>query len=499
MAADDLTGNYPADRPKPGPAERGGYLTDALAFDADFFGISPREARNLDPQHRLLLEVAWEAFEDAAIPPETVAGSAGVYVGITGQDHRSWAEEDPSPSWLIGNGHCFAAGRLAHTLGLGGPALAIDTACSSSLVAIHQAARALTAGDCDVALAGGVNLILGPRSTMDISRTSALSPDGRCRPFDASANGFVRGEGCGMLILKRLPDAERDGDRVLGVIEGVGINHDGNSTGFTAPDVDAQRRLIESVLATSGRTCSDVGYLEAHGTGTALGDPIELSAAAEALGGNRTWHVGSVKSVIGHTEAAAGVLGLLKVLLVLEHSTVPPQGGFGKLNPRIEERGGFVVPRSAVPLDAAAGRLAAVSSFGMSGTNAHALLSGPVPAARRVEPTDGFLVSAHTDEALRALADRYAAALPDDDAAFAAFASTVTRGRTRLRKAVWAKAGTPAQAREALRALAAGVPDARVQPLTDDDALPEPHPGRMVVTVPGYPWQRRPFSLQPLS
>ncbi|MFI2641581.1 polyketide synthase [Streptomyces sp. NPDC018610] len=499
IAGSDLTGPYPADRPGPGPAGRGGYLAGALAFDADFFGISPREARNLDPQHRLLLEVAWEAFEDAAIVPAAAAGSTGVYVGITGQDHRAWAEEDPSPSWLIGNGHCFAAGRLAHTLGLGGPALAIDTACSSSLVAVHQAARALAAGDCDLALAGGVNLVLGPRSTLEIGRTSALSPDGRCRPFDARANGFVRGEGCGVLLLKRLADAERDGDRVLGVIEATGVNHDGRATGFTAPSVAAQTRLIESVLAAAGCTADDVGYLEAHGTGTALGDPIELAAARAALGGSRTWHIGSVKANIGHTEAAAGVLGLLKALLVLEHRTVPPQAAFATLNPRIEEGGGFEVPRRAVPLDAGAGGYAAVSSFGMSGTNAHALLAGHVSPASAVESAGGFPVSAHTAAALRELAARYAAALPDDADGFAAFAHTATHGRTRLREAFWVKADSPGEAREALLALAAGTQDARLQSLTADDALPGPGTARTVAPLPRYPWQRRTFSLRPLS
>lgn len=500
VAGSDLTGPYPADRPAPGPTEHGGYLADALAFDADFFGISPREARNLDPQHRLLLEVSWEAFEDAGIPSAKASESTGVYIGITGQDHRSWAEADPSTSWLIGNGHCFAAGRIAHTLGLGGPALAIDTACSSSLVAVHQAGRALAAGDCDLALAGGVNLLLGSRSTAEIRVISALSPDGRCRPFDARANGFVRGEGCGVLLLKRLADAERDRDRVLGVIEATGVNHDGRATGFTAPSVSAQTRLIQSVLAAARLTADDVGYLEAHGTGTALGDPIELAAASAALGSSRTWHIGSVKANIGHTEAAAGVLGLLKVLLVLEHRTVPPQAGFETLNPRIEERGGFAVPRTAVPLDTSAGSAAAVSSFGMSGTNAHALLrshQGVVPVA---DPAGGFPISAHTDAALQTLAARYAAAIPEDADAFAAFAHTAAHGRTRLRKAYWIKADLPAQAREALEALAAGTQNSRLQPLTSDGALPAAdsgHPGGY--PLPYYPWQRRHHSLRPVK
>ncbi|ORT59475.1 polyketide synthase [Streptomyces sp. CB03238] len=503
----DLTGELPAQRRPAGDWDglqtRGGYLDDVLGFDADFFGVSPREARNLDPQHRLLLEVAWEAFEDAAIPPAAVAERAGVFVGITGQDYRTWAADDPSPSWLIGNGHCFSAGRIAHTLGLQGPVLAIDTACSSSLVAVHQACRALAAGDCDVAAAGGVNLVLSPRSTAEIQRTSALSPDGRCRPFDAQANGFVRGEGCGLLVLKRLADAERDGDRILGVIEGTGVNHDGGSTGFTAPNMLAQARLIESVLKTAGLSASDIGYLEAHGTGTPLGDPIELEAARMALGTTgRTWHVGSVKANLGHTEAAAGVLGLLKALLCLHHRRIPPQARFETLNPRIELGDGLTVPREAVNWDPSAGRCAGVSSFGMSGTNAHAVLSPyeNIPHGRTVRPApaSGFPVSAHTESALLTLASRYADRLPD--VGYEEFAHTAAHGRTRLRHTAWIKADGVREAREVLKALAAGVDDGRIQRLTPQDPLPEEAAGtgRAVVSLPGYPWERRVHSIRPL-
>ncbi|MEU3656998.1 beta-ketoacyl synthase N-terminal-like domain-containing protein [Streptomyces sp. NPDC032161] len=526
----DLTGELPGQRRGvfaaawDGLLSRGGYLEDVFGFDAKFFGISPREARNLDPQHRLLLQVVWEAFEDAAIPPATVAESTGVFVGITGQDHRHWAEPEPNASWLIGNGHCFAAGRIAYTLGLRGPAMAIDTACSSSLVAVHTACRALTAGDCDVAVAAGVSLVLAPRSTAEIQRTEALSPDGRCRPFDARANGFVRGEGCGAVVLKRLTDAERDGDRVLAVIEGTGVNQDGRSAGFTAPDVTAQTLLITSVLGATGLTADDIGYLEAHGTGTPLGDPIELEAARTALGGTgRTWYVGSVKANIGHTEAAAGVLGLIKTLLCLERRHIPRQARFERLNPRIVLEGsGMTVPTETVPWDpTASGRCAAVSSFGMSGTNAHAVLS-PAPAPTQEHPSGlaqehpsgpgtrpvtpasapgGLLVSAHTATALRTLALRYATALagPTAEADYAAFAYTATHGRTRLRCAAWITADSAAEAREALTALGRGADDPRLRTLHGTETVPFGPAPRTVRSLPLYPWEETTHSIRPLG
>jgi 3-oxoacyl-[acyl-carrier-protein] synthase II len=496
----DLTGELPRQRRRAFPdgwdglLSHGGYLEDVLGFDAAFFGISPREARSLDPQHRLLLEVVWEAFEDAAVVPASVAESTGVFVGITGQDHRLWAEPEPNSSWLIGNGHCFAAGRIAYTLGLQGPAMAIDTACSSSLVAVHTACRSLAAGDCDVAVAGGVK---------EIERTDALSPDGRCRPFDARANGFVRGEGCGAVVLKRLADAERDGDRILAVVESTGVNQDGRSSGFTAPNVLAQTRLIESVLASAGLTAADIGYLEAHGTGTPLGDPIELEAARTALGSpRRTWHVGSVKANLGHAESAAGVLGLIKALLCLEHRRIPRQAQFETLNPRIDlGDSGMTVPTETVSWEPSAGRCAAVSSFGMSGTNAHAVLSsydssGSPPSSGPVT-VSGFLVSAHTESALRARAARYAARLSEAD--YPAFAHSATHGRTRLRCAAWVKADGARDAREALAALADGVEDPRVRMLEPEDAVPGEAAERAVVSLPAYPWERVTHSIRPLG
>lgn len=484
-----------------GQSSPGGFLPDVLGFDARFFGISPREARSMDPQHRLLLEVVWEAFEDAGLPPARVAASTGVVVGITGADHRDWRPDTPGPDWVVGNGHCFAAGRVAYTLGLEGPTLAVDTACSSSLVALHTAGGLLAAGECDVAVAGGVNLVLSPRSVSDIGRTGAYSPDGRCRPFDARANGFVRGEGAAMLVLKRLADAERDGDRIHAVIAGSGTNQDGSSPGFTAPNPAAQARLLGSVLERAGLAPSDVGYLEAHGTGTPLGDPIELEAVAAGLGRaapGRVLRVGSLKGNLGHAEAAAGVLGVVKAVLCLQHRRVPPQAGFSTLNPRIDLDGtGIVVPTAPTEWGDEAGACAAVSSFGMSGTNAHLVLSAQPPiAAPGPEPVTAFCVSADTDDALRELAARLRDWLGElDPEDYAAFAHTATHGRTRRTVAVRVAATDLAQAGAALAAVAGGVEHPAVTPLGPDERLPDTP--RRVLTLPTYPWQRRTHSILP--
>ncbi|WP_462203176.1 beta-ketoacyl [acyl carrier protein] synthase domain-containing protein, partial [Frankia sp. CcWB3] len=393
-AGGDLVRPMPAARKGPfsaaweGLPQRGGFLDEVLDFDADFFGISPREARGLDPQHRLLLEVAWEAMENAALPPDRLTGArTGLYVGITGQDYRDWQAGEPDAYWATGNGHCFAAGRLAYTIGLTGPALAVDTACSSSLVAVHLASQALRRGECDVALVGGVNLVLSPRSTRLVAQTRSLAPDGLCKAFDARANGFTRGEGCGVVVLKRPDHAERDGDRIHAVLHGSAVNSDGRSSGFTAPNVLAQVGLVEAALADAGLTPTDIGLVEAHGTGTALGDPIEMESLVTVLGrrnGGAPLRVGSVKTNIGHLEAAAGIAGLLKVILCLQRRAVPPLVHFTTLNPRIDLDGtGITLPRDLQqwgPADG--GRCAGVSSFGMSGTNAHLILgpAGDAPA-----------------------------------------------------------------------------------------------------------------------
>lgn len=505
----ELTTGVPAQRRQlfgsswDGLPPRGGYLQDVLGFDAKFFGVSPREARAMDPQHRLLLEVVWEAFEDAAIPPAGIAESTGVFVGITGQDYRNWSVGDPNANWTVGNGHCFAAGRIAYTLGLQGPAMAIDTACSSSLVALHTACRSLSAGDCDVAIAGGVNLVLSPQSTLEISWTDALSSDGRCRPFDARANGFVRGEGCAVLLLKRLDVALRDNDRVLAVIEGSAINHDGRSSGFTAPNVEAQSSLISGLLTSTGLSPSDIGYLEAHGTGTPLGDPIELEAVATSIGrpaADRTVYIGSVKGNLGHAESAAGVLGLIKAVLCLERRHIPPQAGFDTLNPLIDLTGtGITIPTALTPWGDEAGTHAAVSSFGMSGTNAHAILSAAPAVDRAKASTTGFLVSADNQSALQSLAQAYqdllAVLAPTD---YPAFSYTATQGRTRRRQAAWIEADTPASACEALAGLARDSEHPRVRVLEPEDAV-DKTTDRAVISLPSYPWQRTTHSIRPID
>ncbi|MDG6109127.1 type I polyketide synthase [Dactylosporangium aurantiacum] len=498
-AGRDLVHARPPGRKWPFTAEwdalpnRGGWLEEVLGFDADFFGISPREARALDPQQRLLLEVAWEALEHAGVPPRALKDvRTGFYLGITNADYRDWEPAGSDVYWATGNGNCFAAGRVAYTLGLTGPAVAVDTACSSSLVAVHQAVQALRRGECEVALAGGVNLLLSPRSTRYGKEMGSLAPDGLCKTFDARANGFTRGEGSGIVVLKRHADAVRDGDRVLGIIHGSAVNQDGRSTGFTAPNVLAQISLIEAALADARLTAADVGMVEAHGTGTALGDPIEMDALATALGrrnGGAPLHVGAVKTNLGHLEAAAGIAGLLKTLLCLRYRQIPPLVHFDTLNPRIDLSGtGIAVPGELTGWSPAAGRFAGVSAFGMSGTNAHVVLGAatdpaPLPAIR----VDGFEISARDEGALRRLAGRFAAAADAlDPADYPAFAYTATHGRTGHPVRAAIRATGPGEAAAALRAVAAGTGNPGTSPVTDS---PEELP-RRVADLPPYPWRR---------
>ena len=312
----------------------GGYLEGLEQFDPQFFGITPREAASMDPQHRLVLEVAWEALEHAGQPPDRLAGSAtGVFVGITGTEYQQLLMRSADPAILdayvmTGNFLNAAAGRLAYVLGLQGPCAAVDTACSSSLVAVHLACQSLRAGECRMALAGGVNVVLSPEMLVCFSRWGMLAPDGRCKTFDASANGFVRSEGCGVVVLKRLSDAVADGDRVLAVLKGSAVNQDGRSSGLTVPNGEAQKALLRAALENAGVKPAQVSYVEAHGTGTALGDPIEVEALAAVFGegrpADRPLAIGSMKTNLGHLESAAGIAGLIKVILSLEHSEIPP-------------------------------------------------------------------------------------------------------------------------------------------------------------------------------
>ncbi len=418
-----------------GAAARAGYLSDVAGFDPTFFGIAPREATFMDPQHRLLLEVAWEALEDALIPPDSLAGSpTGVFVGMCNYDYSQFAAgaEGADGYAGIGGAPSIAAGRIAYLLGLTGPAMVLDTACSSSLVSVHLAVQALRRGECSTALAGGVNLTLGTGTTTALERLHMLSPDGHCKAFDASADGFVRGEGCGVIVLKRLSDAEAAGDRVLAVIRGTAVNQDGRSAGLTAPNGLAQEAVIRAALANAGLVPDSIDAIEAHGTGTSLGDPIEMHALAAVFAGRaKPLSVGSVKANIGHTEAAAGVAGLIKAILMLRHQTVPASLHFRQLNPHIDLAGVPIeVPTTTKPAELA--RIG-VSSFGFSGTNAHVILdraTATAPIALSAAPARLF-ISARTPEALRVLIERYRA-LIDDGVPFTDLCHSAAVGRARL-------------------------------------------------------------------
>ncbi|HEY3999028.1 MAG TPA: type I polyketide synthase, partial [Candidatus Xenobia bacterium] len=392
-------------------------------FDPAFFGIAPREAVSMDPQQRLLLEVTWEALENAGLPADRLVGSrTGVFIGIFPSEYQPTT---PDLYQLLGNMTSVAAGRISYVLGLQGPCFALDTACSSSLVAIHLAVNSLRQGECEVALAGGVNLILSSKSVEGAARLQALSPDGRCKTFDAQANGFVRSEGCGIVVLKRLSLAQRDQDRVLAVVRGSAMNQDGRSTGLTAPNVLSQQALLESALSNARVAPESIGYVEAHGTGTTLGDPIEVEALTSVLGRPRAdgspCVLGAVKSNIGHTEAAAGVAGIIKVALALHHEMLPPNVHFRALNPHITLSGTpFVIatclqpwPRSEKP------RRAGVSSFGLSGTNAHVIVEeAPVQTVASAELKRPMLLplSARTVAALQQSAAEWVDVLQSSDA-----------------------------------------------------------------------------------
>ena len=422
----DADAYYDPDPDAPGKMSTrwGGFLDDVDRFDPQFFGISPREAVSMDPQQRLLLEVAWEALENAGAAPDRLSGSqTGVFVGICNNDY-SHLVDGPTRERRIepysGTGSAFsvASGRISYVLGLNGPNLPVDTACSSSLVAVHLACQSLLGGECRMALAGGVNLLLAPEAMIYFSKVRAMAADGRCKTFDASADGYVRGEGCGLVVLKRLADAVSDGDRVLAVIRGSAVNHDGRSNGLTAPSGRAQEAVIRQALSSAGIRPDQVGYVEAHGTGTPLGDPIEVNALGAALGSGRSagrpLMIGSAKTNLGHLEAAAGIAGLIKVVLALENEAVPPHLHLGRVNPHISlDKLPISIPTELTPWTAGAERrLAGVSSFGFSGTNAHLVVEEPPAASSAVSDVDRPLhtlaLSAKTPEALHDLADRFA-------------------------------------------------------------------------------------------
>jgi acyl transferase domain-containing protein/D-arabinose 1-dehydrogenase-like Zn-dependent alcohol dehydrogenase/acyl carrier protein len=432
----DVDEFYDADQQAPGKiyTRSGGFLESVDTFDPEFFGISPREAVWMDPQQRLMLEVSWEALERAGYAPAALRGSrTGVFVGVGANEYSHLLSGDSleklEPQFITGNALNAIAGRVAFTFGLEGPAMAVDTACSSSLVALHQATQALHSGDCDMALAGGVNVLLSPATTVAASRARMLAPDGRCKTFDAAADGYVRSEGCGVLVLKRLSDAQRDGDQIRAVIRATAVNQDGASSGLTVPNGGAQQRLITAALARAGLSGGDVDYLEAHGTGTPLGDPIEVQAAAAVYGAGRDAGrpllMGTAKTNIGHLESAAGAAGLIKVVLSLQNELLPQTLHFQNPNPHIpwESLPVRVVDEPTPWVPNGRPRRAGVSSFGFTGTNAHVLLeeapvtpvvdstdddaTGEAPAPR--EPWSLLPLSARSAHGLTDLAQRYSA------------------------------------------------------------------------------------------
>ncbi|AUX41122.1 polyketide synthase [Sorangium cellulosum] len=419
--------------PAPGAAgkmvsRRGGFLRDIDRFDAAFFGISPREAAQMDPQHRLMLEVAWEALENGGETAARLAGSrTGVFAAVYHRDYArlTLADAGSIDAYVTsGTHHSMAANRISYALDLRGPSMTVDTACSSSLVAVHLACRTLLARECDLAVVAAANLMLSPEESIAMSTWGMLSPAGRCRTFDAGADGFVRGEGCGALVLKRLAEALLDGDRVLAVVRGTAVNQDGRSNGITAPNLRAQVEVIRRALHDAGVAPAQIGYVEAHGTGTALGDPIEMEALREAVGQARPdgarCAVGAVKTNLGHLEAAAGMAGLMKAILVLDREEIPPNLHFERLNPAIVLDGTpFFVPAAVTPWPrGAAPRFCGTSAFGMGGTNAHVILE-EAPVVEAPPPLGDVVaqllpISARSAGALRELSRVYHERLSTD-------------------------------------------------------------------------------------
>ncbi|MFF2082900.1 HAD-IIIC family phosphatase [Nocardia sp. NPDC058176] len=425
----DIDGLYDPDATTPGTAYtfRGGYVDGIDRFDAAFFGIGPREAAVMDPQQRMMLQLAWEAIERSGRDPRTLHGSAtGVYLGVYSTGYLA----DPAPDQLngqVGTGlsPSVASGRISYTLGLHGPAVTLDTACSSSIVAMHLAMQALRAGECEMALAGGATLLMSPVAHIELCKLGVLSPRGRCAPFSAEADGTVWAEGAGLVLLKRLGDARRDGDRVLAVVRGSAVNQDGRSQGLSAPNGAAQEQVLRSALRASGLAPHDIDYVEAHGTGTALGDPIEARALARVFGPGRDparpLGIGSLKSHVGHTQAAAGVASVIKLVLALQHERIPATLNATEPSPHVDWA------RSGVAVHAQAGewergdrpRRAGVSAFGLSGTNAHLILEeAPPTAVEEAEPAAGGVsllpISARSEASVHGQAKRLLALVEAD-------------------------------------------------------------------------------------
>ncbi|KAT20750.1 phenolpthiocerol synthesis type-I polyketide synthase PpsB [Mycobacterium tuberculosis TKK_03_0158] len=448
----------------------GGFVPDVAGFDAEFFGITPREAAAMDPQQRMLLEVAWEALEHAGIPPDSLGGTrTAVMMGVYFNEYQSMLSASPQNVDAYsgtGNAHSITVGRISYLLGLRGPAVAVDTACSSSLVAVHLACQSLRLRETDLALAGGVSITLRPETQIAISAWGLLSPQGRCAAFDAAADGFVRGEGAGVVVLKRLTDAVRDGDQVLAVVRGSAVNQDGRSNGVTAPNTAAQCDVIADALRSGDVAPDSVNYVEAHGTGTVLGDPIEFEALAATYGhGGDACALGAVKTNIGHLEAAAGIAGFIKATLAVQRATIPPNLHFSQWNPAIDAASTrFFVPTQNSPWPTAEGpRRAAVSSFGLGGTNAHVIIEqgselAPVSEGGEDTGVSTLVVTGKTAQRMAATAQVLADWMegPGAEVAVADVAHTVNHHRARQATFGTVVARDRAQAIAGLRALAAG-------------------------------------------
>ncbi|MFB7853481.1 SDR family NAD(P)-dependent oxidoreductase, partial [Streptomyces sp. NPDC056053] len=463
-------------------AREGGFIDGVEDFDATFFGISPREALSMDPQQRLVLETAWEALERAGIRPDSLRGSAtAVYVGTMGSDYddrNGGALQNLNGYVGTGNAASVISGRVSYTLGLQGPAVTVDTACSSSLVALHLAAASLRQGECELALVGGVTVMSTPATFVEFSRLRAMATDGRCRSFSAAGDGAGWSEGVGVLVLKRLSAAERDGDRVLALVRGSAVNQDGASNGLTAPNGPSQQRVIRDALAASRLAPADIDAVEAHGTGTDLGDPIEAGALAEVFGSHRLF-LGSAKSNLGHTQAAAGIVGVMKMVLALQHETLPRTLHAEEPSPHIDwAASGLTLLQEARPWPHEEGRTrrTGVSAFGIGGTNAHVVLE-EAPRQRAAAPSEGpgavpvstsvgawpLLLSGYDEEALRAQAGRWADWLAGHDGTpLSDVVRTAALHRTHLPARASLDVADTSEAVRALSALAAGEPHDRV-------------------------------------
>ncbi|MFC6082861.1 type I polyketide synthase [Sphaerisporangium aureirubrum] len=480
----------------------GSFLSDIEGFDTEFFGLSPREAELMDPQQRILMETAWEALEHAGLPPRDLAGTdTGVFIGICTDDYgRRLLEDLPQiEAWTgIGAATCAVANRISYSLDLRGPSMAVDTACSASLVSLHLAAQSLRLGESDVALAGGVNLLVTPGETLTLGAAGALAPDGRSKSFDAMADGYGRGEGCGVVVLKRLSDARRDGDRVLALVIGSAVNQDGHTNGIMAPCGEAQEHVMVRACRQAGISPATVDYIEAHGTGTRLGDPLEAGALSSVYG---TWRpagdpclIGSVKSNIGHLEGAAGIAGIIKAVLALDRGEIPPSV-LTTPNPAIswETSGLRVVTKRSDWPDRDHPSRAGVSSFGYGGTVAHIVLqqAPPAPDEPRGEGTGQrlFPLSAASETALRqyagTLADRLA--IPGQGLDLASAGHTLAIRRSHLGRRAVVIAADRDELTASLRRLAEDLP---AESVLTGDVLPEPGPGPLwVFAGQGCQWR----------